>query len=150
VATEVGPAADEDRQPPVTVLVVDDDEPIMVALAVVIRECGYATLSAGNGREALEMALERRPALIFTDLMMPIMDGAALVARVRADAAANGYPTPPIVIMSALRSSALGGVGADALLRKPFDLGEVEELLKRFVGDVRGEDETTTESAPGV
>lgn len=67
-----------------SVLVVDDDQDIRETVADVLSEEGYAVMTAGNGREALELLLTSRtpaPGVILLDLMMPEMDGAAFRAE---------------------------------------------------------------------
>src|SRR5262245_59582395 len=59
-----------------SVLIIEDDPDIREALAEILEDEGYATVLAGNGREALDhLAKSEMPALILLDLMMPIMDG---------------------------------------------------------------------------
>src|SRR5690606_9580668 len=70
-----------------TVLVVDDELGILEALADLLREEGYRVLTAVHGREALERMAELRPDLVLTDWMMPVLDGPALVERIRTDPA---------------------------------------------------------------
>lgn len=116
------------------VLIAEDEEPIAQVLAMIVEDYGYATLVAVHGRQALDLARARRPALIITDLMMPQMTGAELVMAIREDAAERGYQPPPVVLMSAAGSQYTDAVGADALLPKPFDIRQVEALLDRFLG----------------
>ncbi|MGH2485411.1 MAG: response regulator [Ktedonobacterales bacterium] len=118
---------------PAVVLVADDEEPIAQALAMIIEEYGYAVVVATNGREALELARARRPALVITDLMMPFMGGAELIAALRADAARDGHLAPPVVLMSAAGNRFMEPAGADDLLPKPFDMRQIEALLARYL-----------------
>ncbi|HEU5442047.1 MAG TPA: response regulator [Ktedonobacterales bacterium] len=115
------------------VLIADDDEPIAQALAYIVEECGGLPLVAAHGRQALELALTYHPALIITDLMMPQMTGAELMAALRADAAVGGYRPAAIVLMSAAGTQYMDSLGADAVLPKPFDLTDVEALIERFL-----------------
>lgn len=123
------------NQPPTSslVLIAEDDEPIALALAMIIEDEGYNVLHANDGQEALDMALQYRPALIITDLMMPRMNGTQLIATLRSSGT-SGAPPPHIVMMTAAASSYTENTGADALLRKPFDIRDVERLLRRFLG----------------
>jgi CheY-like chemotaxis protein len=99
-----------------------------------VEDCGYTTVVASHGLQGLECARARRPALIFTDLMMPRMDGVALIAALRADAAKNGsLPRTPIILMTAAGFDYARTAGADAILAKPFDIKDVERLLERFL-----------------
>lgn len=129
---------EQEQQPerePALVLVVEDEQPIAEALSYMIEDAGYTVLIASHGQQGLEIARARRPALIFTDLMMPRMDGTALIAALRADAAKDGSsPAPPIILMTAAGFSHAERAGADAILAKPFDITDVERLLARFLG----------------
>ncbi|MGH2516149.1 MAG: response regulator [Ktedonobacterales bacterium] len=127
------PAPQSEREPAL-VLVVEDEQPIAEALSFMIEDAGYATLIASHGQQGLEMARARHPALIFTDLMMPRMDGAALIAALHADAAKDGeHPAPPIILMTAAGFGHAQRAGADIILAKPFDIKDIERLLARFL-----------------
>ncbi len=56
-------------------LVVEDEPPLAELLARLVEELGYTPVVASHGRQALELARERLPALVLTDLMMPYLDG---------------------------------------------------------------------------
>jgi CheY-like chemotaxis protein len=63
------------KSPSTIILIVEDEEPIVQALALILEDCGYQMLLASNGRQALELARTHQLALIITDLMMPQMTG---------------------------------------------------------------------------
>ena len=115
------------------VLIAEDERSIASLIAEVVAQAGYTPLVATNGRQALELAREQWPALVITDLMMPHLDGAALTATLRAEAATRGEEAPPIVLMTAANPQYARATGADAVLRKPFNLAELEALLRRFL-----------------
>lgn len=119
---------------PLIVLLVDDERPIVELLATLVQDLGYTSIVASHGQQALELARERPPALVLTDLMMPYMNGMGLVAALRAAAATDGRHAPPIILMTAAGVAAAAAVGADAVLYKPFDLDHVAELLGRYLG----------------
>ena len=139
-AHDQGPAAlgepDDDRT--VLVLVADDEAPIAQVVAEVIGDMGHRVHVARNGRHALDLARARWPALVVTDLMMPELTGAGLIAALRAEAAAAGRPPPPVILMTAAGSAAAAGSGADAVLPKPFDLAMLEDLVARLLGGPGG------------
>lgn len=116
------------------VLVVDDEEPLLEILTYVVTDAGYAVVPAPHGRRALELAVEEWPALLVTDLMMPYLDGARLIAALRAEADAKGMPPLPAVLVTGAGAAAAAAAGADVVLRKPFELSEVEAVLCRFLG----------------
>jgi CheY-like chemotaxis protein len=113
---------------------VEDEEPIAEALAFLVEDCGYAPLRAAHGKEALELARIHHPKLVITDLMMPIMGGRELIAALRADAATDGSAPPTIILTTAGGFSYAQNTGADVVLRKPFDIAEIEGLLMRYLG----------------
>lgn len=112
------------------VLIVEDEEPIAEALAYVVEEAGYKVLVAPQGRDGLAIALQHRPALILSDLMMPQMGGRELISALRA---ALDDDAPPVILMTAADVRFTSGAGAEGILKKPFDIEEVERLLRRFL-----------------
>ncbi len=116
-----------------TILVVDDEQPVVVVVAGVLEYAGYQVLTAGNGKEALAYLEKGKVDLVLSDMMMPVMDGTELCKWIAADAA---FSSIPFVLMSATHTVArLDGCKYAAFLKKPFD---VQELL-RAVASVLGE-----------
>ncbi len=115
------------------VLIVEDEAPIAEALADIVRDAGYTALVAGHGREGLALARLHHPALVITDLMMPYLDGVGLIAALRRLADEDGQPRVPVILMTAAGRGRARDVPADAVLNKPFDLTELEQLLHRFL-----------------
>lgn len=116
------------------VLIAEDEEPIAEALAMIVEEAGYTPLLAAHGVEALELARTRHPSLLITDLMMPYLDGAQLIAALEEDARRDGHSRIPVILTTAAGGKRLENMQADALLKKPFDVEEVERLLRQFLG----------------
>ena len=117
------------------VLIIEDDPDIRAALADVIGEDGHDTITAANGREALDhlLTLDVFPCVIVLDLMMPVMDGWQFAAGLREVAA---WSNIPIVIVSAgddveAEARALGARGH---LRKPVDLDNLLATVLRCAG----------------
>jgi CheY-like chemotaxis protein len=117
------------------VLIVDDDETIVEMLADLVIEAGHTAITAANGAAALALARARAPALIISDMMMPVMDGYALLRAVRETPALRDTL---IVLMSAAFSpqrSPPSDPPPDAYVAKPFHLGVMEGLLGRLPRD---------------
>lgn len=129
-AGSAGPATTGEAGRPI-VLIVDDEAPIAEALAYVVEDAGFTAMVAPHGKAGLALALQHRPALIFSDLMMPQMDGPEFIRALRA---ALDTRAPPVVIMTAADVRFAKDAGADSVLKKPFDLATVEALLRRFLG----------------
>jgi len=94
--------------------VVDDEPDLRYLLRRIFERAGHEVVDAGHGAAALECARASPPDLVVTDMMMPVMDGAELIRRLRADPA-----TARIPILAATGDAHLAG-GADAVLSKPW------------------------------
>jgi CheY-like chemotaxis protein len=115
-----------DQAPGSDVLVVEDDPDIRELLCEVLSEAGCRAESAVNGQDALEVLARRAPPrLILLDVMMPVMDGATFLARLRQ---VPEWLRVPVVVISA----SLQVPEADAVLRKPVDLEELMRTVSRF------------------
>jgi CheY-like chemotaxis protein len=119
------------------ILVVEDIPNVLELLEVTLRFQGYQVLSAHNGQEALEILEKESPALIITDILMPKLDGFALVQELRNDPKTMGIP---VIFLSATyvtpedRDFALS-LGASRFLEKPIDTEEflltIAEILSK-------------------
>lgn len=117
----------------VLILIAEDEPAIAEVLTVVVADAGYEPLLAGHGQRALELARARWPALVITDLMMPHLDGAELIAALKDEAAARGWRRPPVILLTAAGQRQARAAGADAVLSKPFDLDTLEDLMRRLL-----------------
>jgi two-component system, OmpR family, response regulator len=115
------------------ILLVEDDTDSGEALSLLLRSQGYDVAWAASGREALRSVRSdaaRLPDLILLDLMLPDMDGAAVIERL-----AETGPVPPVVIHSAstLAEAQAAGkrIGAAAVLRKPAEWSRMKEVIER-------------------
>src|SRR5690349_11006997 len=98
------------------ILIVEDEFGIAEALNDILTEEGHEVTLAYNGRDGLAQAGSLHPDLIILDLMMPIMDGRAMLRAVRADLALTDIP---VLIMSAVPESiARRDCDFDAFLQK--------------------------------
>ena len=110
-----------EQQPP-TVLVVDDEPSIREFLAFVLEDEGFRVATAGDGREALDVAKRQRPDVVLTDLMMPVADGYELIHGLRREQ----IPVRAIIAMSAVNVAGERVPQADLFVSKPF---EVEQII---------------------
>jgi len=126
----------EPRTPPdpALVLIIEDEEPLAETIAFMVRAAGHRPLVAFHGRQGLELARGERPALLIVDLMLPHLEGSAIIAALRADATISGQPAPPSILMTAANLPRARAACADVVLLKPFQLADLETLLRRFLG----------------
>lgn len=126
--------ADQPTQTPL-ILVADDDEDILGLLSNALSREGYEVITAVDGEQALALALERRPALVILDLVMPKLYGYSVLRKLKENKETNNTP----VIMLTARTDpeeVLRGleIGAADYLEKPFQmhrlLGRVREMLE--------------------
>jgi DNA-binding response OmpR family regulator len=118
------------------VLVADDDAWILRMVTTVLEKRGYSVETANDGEEALRCALAHSPDLLITDIVMPQMDGWALVRNLRAR---PELATLPVIFLTGLSSDEdriLGfRLGADDYVTKPFRFEEldlrIEKTLRR-------------------
>jgi CheY-like chemotaxis protein len=113
-----------------SVLVVDDEPQVAWVLRFTLEHEGYRTFTASNGVEALEELDKHHPTLMVLDLMMPEMDGWAVLKEM------SKLPVgerPRIVIVSALTGpddkEKATALGADAFVPKPFDVEVLIDVL---------------------
>jgi class 3 adenylate cyclase len=104
-------------------ILIVDDEPFNVDyLEQELEELNYETIAATNGREALDQVRASSPDLILLDIMMPVMDGFAVLERVKADPAMRDIPVIVISANNDLQSVVRGiKQGAEDYLPKPFE-----------------------------
>jgi CheY-like chemotaxis protein len=121
-----------------TVLVVDDEPLIAMALEAALEDAGYRVATAANGRQGLERLAEApRPDLVLLDMMMPVMNGPAMLAAMAAEPDLAGIP---VVVLSSLPEEAIRarvGEGVAAILRKPYSAEQVLDAIARVLGQVR-------------
>lgn len=117
-----------------TILICDDDEDILSALEIYLKNEGYSVLKARNGEEAVDLVNAGNIQLILLDVMMPVMDGIQAAVKIRAD---NNVP---IIFLSAKAEDTdrvLGlNMGGDGYVTKPFNpvelLARVRAALRRY------------------
>jgi CheY-like chemotaxis protein len=115
------------------VLVVDDILASRCAVAALVRELGHEAVEAASGREAVAYLATHHPDLVLLDLLMPDMDGFAVIRAVRAQSAGRWLP---VIVTSALEGEehfihALEQ-GADDYLQRPVSPGLLRAKLQHY------------------
>lgn len=116
-------------QEPAKILVADDEPNIRRILGFLLEEAGYEVVVAADGGEVLDLVVGERPDLVLLDVMMPGLDGFAVLEQIRQ---LRGHARLPVIMLTARSESAsrVRGIksGANDYVAKPF---EQEELLAR-------------------
>ena len=120
-------------------LVVDDDPAIRDLLEESLVRAGFEVATASNGREALQLATNKRFDLVVLDVMLPYVDGYHVAKEILSTLGRNA---PKLLLITGRDTERESGVilisGADAAIQKPFDpsdlLKKIEELLSQNKG----------------
>jgi two-component system, OmpR family, response regulator len=116
------------------ILVIDDEPEIRRLVRICLTVDGHQVIEAADGRAAIEVLRDRRLDLLLLDLMMPEVDGWAVLAAVAGMARGR---RPRVVVLSALAEDLNAArarlCGADAYVQKPFDPFAMEELIDRLL-----------------
>ena len=130
-----------DQEKP-TILIVDDEPEILTLLRVFLERAGYRVLDASNGEIALKFfgiepaaPVSFLPDLVILDIMMPVMDGYALNARLQSD---QRTAKIPVLILTAkgqkMRELFEMAPNVAAYVQKPFDPKSLRELITSLIG----------------
>lgn len=122
------------------ILIVDDEEHIVELLKYNMEACGYETITASNGAEALEKVEKEKPDLILLDLMLPVINGIEVAKEIKSK---SNLSDISIIMLTAKseESDKIAGLdlGADDYITKPFSVKEliarVKAVLRRTAQD---------------
>jgi len=116
------------------ILVVDDDERALHLMEAMLTPRGYQIILAKDGEEAVGITRSQIPDLILLDIMMPVMDGYATLAKIKEDGATANIP---VIMVSAvgyeLNKKLADQLGAAGYITKPVDLAELQSTIALFL-----------------
>lgn len=117
------------------ILIVEDDEPILDLMDLLIRRLGYEPVLISNGPDAFDYARSDPPALVLLDIMMTPITGWELLEKLRTEPALRAIPviifsaSPSVEEKMATMNDPLLGV-----LHKPVSLTELKSAIERAIG----------------
>ncbi|MCE9590964.1 MAG: response regulator [Planctomycetes bacterium] len=128
------------------ILVVDDETHILHVVSLKLQNAGYEIITAEDGEQGLEMALEHHPDLIITDFQMPYMTGLELCKKLKEHESTRATPALMLTARGfSLAPDHLNQTNIAGVLTKPFS---PREILSRVVELIGGH--TVTESKTGT
>jgi DNA-binding response OmpR family regulator len=117
------------------VLIADDERDIANLVRIVLERAGYEVIAASEGRQALELARERPPALCILDGTMPGLAGFEILVALRAE---RSTAEVPVLLLTATvdeeREIRRHGVEPDSFMRKPFESARLLSEVARLIG----------------
>jgi EAL domain-containing protein (putative c-di-GMP-specific phosphodiesterase class I)/CheY-like chemotaxis protein len=123
-------AGDGVPRPGSHVLVVDDEPAILSLVRDVLAEQGYPVETAANGEEALEAMARRRPAVVFLDMYMPVLDGEGVVRAMRE----RGFDAPVVALTAGPSADHWArDLDVQGAVRKPFRIPDLVNAATRFL-----------------
>lgn len=115
-----------------SVLIVDDDQPTQQLLAALMRRNGFDSVVCANGAQAVTALGTTEFAVIILDLMMPEVDGQAVIEYVSRE-----KENVPVIVCTAAgprRTDAIDSKVVRAIVRKPFDIDHLSKLVASLTG----------------
>ena len=117
------------------VLLVEDNEVNRYLVRFVLEKGGFRVITAGNGREAIELARLHQPDMILMDIQMPVMDGYEATVQLKADAQLRAIPVVALTAfaMPHEREQAMAA-GCAGHIEKPIDNRTFNAQVSAFIG----------------
>ncbi len=119
------------------ILIIEDELPMLKALSEKFSREGFSVLEARNGEEGLDIALKTKPDLIILDLFMPVMDGKAMMEKLRED---EWGKKVPIIILTNLNpddktlNEIMASGPAYYFIKSKWQLEDLTEKVKKELG----------------
>ena len=113
------------------IMVVDDDPSVRFLLRLIFESSGYQVSEAHHGIAALIRIKNAVPDLVVTDIVMPVMDGGALIKRLKSDPKTAEVP---IVAVTGNADAKARAVDADVIMSKPFHQSALLAIVDSLLG----------------
>jgi len=107
-----------------TLLIVEDDDLTRESLRSLLKNTFKEVIEAVNGKEGLELTDQFNPDIVLTDLEMPVMNGVAMIEKIR-----ENHPFKPIIVVTAFSDQAQKAIKANRVLTKPLIIKDLKKIL---------------------
>ncbi|MFN4258287.1 MAG: response regulator transcription factor [Gemmataceae bacterium] len=125
---------------PKTILIVDDDPIIVLAVSTFLKKHGYHVLTAEDGNKGMALAERAAPDVVLVDMMMPKQSGFLVLQKLKSRREGG----PRVIMMTANEGSRHRAyaevLGVDDYLRKPFAMDQLLDSIRRLCPDGDGEE----------
>ena len=118
-----------------TILTIDDSKAVRDMVAFTLEPEGYRVVAAEHGADGLQKLRTEKPALVITDLNMPVMNGLDFISNARSEPEGAGIPIVMLSTESAAGMKEKGkAAGATGWINNPFDSGQLIAVAKKLLG----------------
>ena len=116
------------------VLLVEDNQDLQFVLSCQIKSMGFAVITASNGMEGVEKAIEEKPDLIIMDILMPGMDGREATRMIRSNPMTKDIPIIVLtVLFRHLDQEICIEAGCNDYIVKPFTFKVLQEKIRALI-----------------
>lgn len=116
------------------ILIADDDAEMLETLTLMLEAEGYQVIRAENGQQAVELARKELPALILSDIHMPVLDGLAACKAIKADKVTKGIPVVMLTVEGSINEIQQAiSYGAKTYITKPSSKAEILKVVKSIL-----------------
>ena len=115
------------------VLIVDDDSNTRTALTDLMDEDGFNTITAYDGKEAVDKALKEKPDIVLMDIRLPIMDGYEACKQIKEMEEANPKVILYTAYVDAVNVTKAREVGADDFVGKTSDFSTIRNTIRKLL-----------------
>jgi CheY-like chemotaxis protein len=117
------------------IVVVDDDAKVIILVEKVLTELGFRVFSAGEGKKALELVKQEKPALLISDILQPGIDGIGLCQAIKEDPQLEDIK---VILMSGVYKGTslkreIMGAAPDAFIDKPLEIQALKDLVEKIL-----------------
>jgi DNA-binding response OmpR family regulator len=116
-----------------TILIVDDDKDVVELVRFISDREGHRILTAGDGREGVDLALQEKPDLVIMDIMMPELDGHTATVELSQHKTTQDIPVIILTAKGNMRAAFEVTPNVAAYVEKPFDPKEFNDLIKKVL-----------------
>jgi len=117
-----------------TILIIDDEPEIRALTRMMLERAGYEVLEAANGEHGLELLDKDRVDMVLLDVAMPGMNGWVVCEKIKADEKLRNIPVVMFTVFGSEEDVTQGKkCGADAYIKKPFDMKELLRIVDKLL-----------------